>query len=272
MADEPDQGQGGPRNNLDRKVGPLTLRAWAVVAPVGIVLGLAARRALARSEPAAAPELADLGADPGAPAYPVGSGGGAGGPGSVSPSSPEPTAAPEPRTNLDWMRDAYAYLVAKGFDPLDSDTALRLYLDQLPMRQQHAALIRSALAGIGPAPEYVGPVIVAPDEAPPAPLTPRADTPPPSPPPGANVTPIAPDPSSVIVVGPGITNEDTRKVQFILKGNGHPEVQVTGNYDGATGVAIRDAQRFFGWPVTGQLTRFQTDAIFGMAVARQQQR
>lgn len=272
--DTPPAGEGGRKRSsaLDRKVGPLTVRAWLVVAPVGVGIGLLAARRL-RSDPGDPPR--STAGDPygqdagGAPLVPDVSGGITGGTGySDTPATPPPGPPPPITDNLEWLRRATNYLLARGFDPVDIDTALRLYIGSQPMTEQHAALVGLALAAIGPPPDYVDPVTISPGAVPappePTPAPPSSPAPPPS---SAPVVPATPTPG--FEVGPGTTgSERLRQVQFIFKASDHPAVNVTGSWDGATATAARAWQRFFGRTETNGLTSYEVDAILGMWAAR----
>lgn len=274
------KGDGDGKSPLDRKVGPLSLRAWLIVAPVGIGVGLLAARRLSRTP--AATQGGDEGSDrPVAVDVPGGIGGGY----PITPptpggtdgyTEPAPTGPPPPQgpplDNLEWMRRASNYLIGRGYNSLDIDTALRLYIGSEPMTERHAALVGMALAALGPPPDYVSPVQVStgavPSPGDPATPAPQEPTPPPPPAPPAPVAPAAP----AYEVGPGTTgSQRLRVIQFIFKASNHPNVQVTGNWDGETAAAARAYQRFFGRPETDGLSSYEVDAIQGMWAARQPQ-
>lgn len=271
---EPDDDTGGGID-LDRKVGPLTLRVWAFVAPVGLALGFLVSRSIRRANEGDAPDAEPVAAyaasnyvTPGR--VPVSGGSSAGATGDGIGDGLAPVAPPAVTDNLGWMQAAYRALVARGYDPLAVDVALRLFLEESGLTQRQMEIVGLAIAAVGPPPAPVRPAMLAPPEAPPAPAPARAaDVPPPAPPAAAVVPTPTPAPAAPDwVIGPGSTGEDVRKVQFLLKMNNHPEVNVTGQYDDVTGNAIRNFQRFFGFNVTGRLTAYERDALFGMAAAR----
>lgn len=150
--------------DFGKQIGPLPLGAWLAVVGTGLGIAYYTRGSSPGGdvEPEIPPE--EGGGVPG-----VGTG-----PGWIA--VPPPSAGPntqDPTTNEEWARLAINYLIAQGYDPILSDSALRKYIaaEQLSVREY--ALVRIALAKFGspPTPLPPGPDIPTPRITPPPPKT-----------------------------------------------------------------------------------------------------
>lgn len=162
--------------DLGKQIGPLPLGAWIVVVAGGLGIALYTRKA-----PTTPTVVTDTSTDPG-----VGTG-----PGWIA--VPPPTTAPTsadtaPTSNEEWSRQAINYLIAQGYDPATSDSAIRKYIENRTPTVQEFALIRVALRHFGsppiplPAPTEPAPSIPtlpAPGGTPVTPVPPPVTTPPP---------------------------------------------------------------------------------------------
>ncbi len=156
--------------DLGKQMGPLPLGAWLAVVGTGVGIAVFGKR---NSAPPAPPEIVeDTSGVPG-----VGTG-----PGwvAVPPPSYAP-AAPQITTNDEWALAATNYLIAQGYDPAQSDQAVRKYITLEKLGVQEYALIRIVLTKLGalPYPLPAGPDI--PVAVPAQPAVPTAPTPKPPP-------------------------------------------------------------------------------------------
>lgn len=140
--------------DFGKMVGPLPLGAW-----IGIVGGGLAFMAYSRSQTAEAPaEAFEEWEDTSIPeGVGVGGtvGGGAGGGSGGWTYTPPATDAPvsqEPDTNEAWARRAVNGLIALGYDPAVSDSAVRKYMEGAAMGASEYALITIALGKYGAPP------------------------------------------------------------------------------------------------------------------------
>lgn len=168
--------------DLKQQVGPLPLGAWIVVVGGGLGIALYTRRA-----PAAAPTIVE---DTGNPAG-VGTG-----PGwiAVPPPSTAPAGPANPTTNEEWGRLAINWLIAQGYDPAVSDSAIRKYLETQSLSNQEYSLLQAALRQFGSPPiplptPPAGPVIPGPVKQDPTPVQPPPVVQQPSPPPPVQAPP-----------------------------------------------------------------------------------
>jgi hypothetical protein len=170
-----------PMPNMGKMIGPLPLGAWLVVVAGGAGIALYTRR---QNTPAVVdPSLDNSGADPRV------------GDGSVSSwiqtQPPGTTTTPAITDNESWGTAAIRYLIAKGYDPATSDSAIRKYLDQgSAFSAQEFALVNIALGGIGPPPVPLpSPVFRPPTMPVPKPPAKPVPKPPPVPRPGPGPKP-----------------------------------------------------------------------------------
>lgn len=189
MADE-DNDRGGA-GVFGRRIGPLSVGAWALAGAGGLVLAvLINRRRSSSGNTGTTGEGADAAAADAAAGYlPLGSGftvpgGGAGATGPSGTSTSTPPTGTDPKgyeTNEAWKRAALAALIAKGYPAIVADDALARYLESQQLTSQQAALVNEALQLVGPAPVPM----------------PAAPAPPPDPSqPTSSPTPSAPAPAA----------------------------------------------------------------------------
>jgi hypothetical protein len=160
--------------DLGKQYGPLPLGAWVAVVGGGLGIALYTR---SRDKPAAT-IVEDGSGVPG-----VGTGGTSTW---ISNQPPEDVVAPKPTTNEEWARAAINYLIAQGYDPAMSDTAIRKYLESTQLSLSENALVKIALAKLGAPPV---PLPAPPDLPKPPDPTP---TPTPTPTPSPTPTPVPP--------------------------------------------------------------------------------
>lgn len=144
--------------NLGPDVGPFPVGVWAGLAGVGVLGGLAIRRAGWFDNPEPAPVL-DAGdsstvlqpgqrISPGAIILP-------GTPGTTTPS----TVDTKPTTNSKWATQVINLLISKGYTGSVADTAIRKYLQGSPLGPPEIAVVNEALASpLGPPPEGAPPI------------------------------------------------------------------------------------------------------------------
>lgn len=142
---------------LGPKVGPFPAGVWVGLVGVGVVAGVAVRRAgWFADDPA--PVIIDepTGVPASSPVRPTGS---IPLPGT---SMPSPTPAPvdtAPTDNNEWARQAVELLITKGVTPTVGDTAIRKYLGGMALGQAELAAINLALSSpLGPPPEGAPPI------------------------------------------------------------------------------------------------------------------
>ncbi len=126
--------------DLKQQIGPLPLGAWIVV--VGGGLGIAY---YTKNAKVSAPTIVE---DTGMPA---GVGEGVGWI-AVPPPSTAPPGPANPTTNEEWARLAINWLIAQGYPPGMSDSAIRNYLELQPLGNQEYALVQAALKQLGSPP------------------------------------------------------------------------------------------------------------------------
>lgn len=162
--------------DFGKQYGPLPLGAWVAVIAGGLGIALWSRQKGGSSGPVVVEDTSGQ----------AGVGAGAGGLW-VQSSAPPTEVAKVPQTNEEWSRVAINYLIAQGYDPAVSDTAIRKYLESTPLTLAENALVKIALAHLGSPPI---PLPVPPDLPTPPPTQqppPAQNQPPPPPPPPANV-------------------------------------------------------------------------------------
>lgn len=163
--------------DLAKQVGPLPLGAWIVV--VGGGLGLAYYGYRNQSGPAIV--VPDTSGDPG-----VGDGSTGGGWLPTNPPSNPGSVGPTViTTNEEWGVAAINWLIAQGYNPAVSDSAIRKYLagnDPKPSIQEYT-LQGLALARFGSPPQPLPPAVNNPPTSTPPPATPKPPPAAPKPPP-----------------------------------------------------------------------------------------
>ena len=171
--------------DLGKQVGPLPLGAWIAVVGGGLGLGFYTYRQQNKSTGSSTPTVVDnTSGQPG-----VGDGS-VGGWQSTTPTDQSgATQTTSFTTNEQWGTACITWLIAQGYNPVTSDSAIRKYLaggDPAPSTQEWS-LISLALAHYGPPPSPLPPSeSQPPDNTPPPPPTQGnggTTTPPPPPPP-----------------------------------------------------------------------------------------
>jgi hypothetical protein len=132
--------------DLSKQVGPLPLGAWLAVVAGG--LGIAWYTTRTGGPPQEARDTSGTpGVGVGAPApwTPIEGGGG----GQQQP--------PAPTTNEQWAQKAIGWLIAQGYPPNVSDSAVRKYITAAKLSVQEYTLIGLVLIAIGPPPQTLPP-------------------------------------------------------------------------------------------------------------------
>lgn len=132
--------------DLGKQVGPLPLGAWLAVVAGGLGIAWYTTRTGNRG-----PELVeDVGGVPGV---------GVGAPAPWTPITGTPAPTPEPiTTNEQWAVKAITWLLAQGYPPLQSDSAVRKYITGTKLSVQESTLIGVVLVALGPPPQPLPPV------------------------------------------------------------------------------------------------------------------
>lgn len=159
--------------DLGKQVGPLPLGGWIAVIAIGLGIAYLNRRGTGGSTPG--PEYVESG--DGTPGV------GMGGSGmvwqNVAPPQMGGSVAPEPVDNEGWGRKATNYLIAQGYDPAVSDSAVRKYLSTgEALSAQEYTLIKLVLGALGATPIPLPPPLLPPPTVIPTP--PPVTTPPPT--------------------------------------------------------------------------------------------
>lgn len=148
---------------MGKMVGPLPMGAWVVIVGGGLTFALYTRHAQVKGSIA--------GAQPADPTTSVDASGGVGvgGSGQWTDLTPPSSASTDAPTNNDqWEIAAVDYLIAKGYDPALSDSAIRKWFGGAKLSITEYALVREALTRLGeppsplPAPLYDVPGIPVP--------------------------------------------------------------------------------------------------------------
>lgn len=171
--------------DLGKQIGPLPMGAWVAAVAGGIGIMIYKKKNAAATATADATPGVDTSGTPG-----VGTGavGGYVDNSTPAPSTPDASAITD---NQSWGRQATNYLIAQGYDPAVSDSAVRKYLASSALSVSEYALIKVVLLKYGTPPEGlaqlppdapVTPVAAPPPLAPPV-SVPAAVTPAPAPPP-----------------------------------------------------------------------------------------
>lgn len=172
--------------DMGKQIGPLPTGAW--VAAVGAGVGIMVWHK--KNAAANASATADPGIDTsGVPGVGTGAVGGYVDNSTPTPTTPDTTAISD---NNSWGKQATNYLIAQGYDPAVSDSAVRKYLASASLSVTEYALIKVALLKFGTPPEALAQL------PPDAPVTPVAGPPPPVSVPG----PVAPPPPPPPVAAP----------------------------------------------------------------------
>lgn len=154
--------------DLGKQVGPLPLGAWIVV--VGGGLGIAYYTRRSGQEPVIVDDTSGV---PGV---------GTGAVGGWVPTSPTPQDPVQPAitTNEEWGRAAINWLLARGYPPNESDSAIRKYLAGTRTSIQEYTLIGLVLVALGSPPQPLPPTeddpVTPPITPPTTPQTPAART------------------------------------------------------------------------------------------------
>jgi hypothetical protein len=258
--------------SLTRKLGPLPVWVWGVLAGGAISAGRWAWDKNKNSGTAAVDPAADAGASPAVPASASGAGaaglggdygypnsGAWEGPPATAPTDGSTPAAGTPattpaETNAEWVRRAVAALIAAGTGPLVASEAIRKYLAGEPVTPAEQALISSALQSQGMPPEGAPPLTAA------APTNPGTvnTTPPPAPTPAPAPAP-APSPAPTVPAGrrqlwEGAEGEDVARLQRWLNKATAAGLTVDGKFGTKTKAAVAKLQQFMsGGSYSGQL-------------------
>ena len=154
--------------DLGKQLGPLPLGAWVAVVGGGLGIAWYTRRNPAAANPVITDDVS--GADG------VGQGGSWM---AVPPPTGAAPTAPPPSTNEEWARLAINWLIAQGYDPAMSDSAIRKYLEVQQLSSQEYALLQAELRHRGsppirlqppPPPPVIPPPLVKPPEYKPPPV------------------------------------------------------------------------------------------------------
>lgn len=158
--------------DMGKMAGPLPVGAWVAVVGGGLAFMLYTRRqsaASAATSPDSTTAVDNTSGDPGV---------GVGGSGmywqDVAPSA-DGTSGVAPSTITDndtWGTTATNFLIAQGYDPAVSDSAVRKYLNASRLSSQEYALIKIALAHLGAPPVPLPPPIFGPPKLPKPPAKP----------------------------------------------------------------------------------------------------
>lgn len=142
--------------DFGKMYGPLPLGAWAAVVAGGVGIMFYTRsQESAATDPTMQPE--DTSGTPG-----VGEGGSGMYWQDVAPPDTSGVAPGAPVDNDAWGVQAVNYLIAQGYDPAVSDSAIRKYLGAEKVSSQEYALIKVALAHLGSPPVPLPPPVFAP--------------------------------------------------------------------------------------------------------------
>jgi len=188
----PESGGGGPKMPaaLSKKYGSFSLGVWLLILTGGVVAGLLIRKVTAGFGQAPAADLpttvpTDQFTSEGVGGSTVPINGGPAGTGQNMPA--------DATTNDMWQSRALTFLIGRGFDSAEADTALRKYLYGDAVTAKEAAMVSVALTYMGAPPEAVEPMQISTSPVTPVPVpTPQ---PPPPPPTSAPVTPAAAQPA-----------------------------------------------------------------------------
>lgn len=130
--------------DLSKQVGPLPLGAWIAVVAVGGGIAWYSRR-----QSDNAPTIVeDTSGTPGV---------GVGGSGAWTEVGPSTTTGnTAPTTNEAWATKMVQWMIAMGYDPVKSQTAVTKYLNAGKLDAQEYTLVTLAMAVVGPPPQQLG--------------------------------------------------------------------------------------------------------------------
>lgn len=130
--------------DLGKQIGPLPLGAWLAVVAGG--LGIAWYTTRTGNNPT---PVEDVSGTPGV---------GVGAPAPWTPITGTPQEEqPAPTTNEQWAQKAITWLIAQGYPPVQSDSAVRKYITGARLSVQESTLIGLVLIAIGPPPQTLPP-------------------------------------------------------------------------------------------------------------------
>lgn len=144
--------------DLSKQVGPLPLGGWVIAVAGGVGLFMLSRRGSSADQGLTGDEVLEgyryTGGDPGV------------GLGSSAFSDYPAPAADLPQNvitdNDEWGRKAVVYLIGKGYNPIEVDYAVRLYLANEPLDPRYGTMINDAIRELGPTPYGLPPSSQAP--------------------------------------------------------------------------------------------------------------
>lgn len=143
--------------DLGKQIGPLPLGAWLAVVAGGLGIAWYTTRTGNQTPIAVEDGSGVPGVGVGAPApwTPIGG------------TPQDGTGQPQPiTTNEQWAQRAIQWLIANGYPPVQSDSAVRKYVTGTKMSVQETTLIGIVLVAIGPVPQTLPPVQEDPDPEP----------------------------------------------------------------------------------------------------------
>jgi hypothetical protein len=157
--------------NMSKMIGPLPLGAWLLVGAGGIGIALYTRNQNANATDTTALDGSGDAPDSAPSQY-------------IQTQPPDGTGdvGGPPTDNDAWGTQAINYLIASGYDPAISDSAIRKYLASEALGAQEYTLVIVALRHLGATPELLPPPYFGPPTLPKPKPTP-APTPKPKPPP-----------------------------------------------------------------------------------------
>lgn len=232
--------------DFGKQLGPLPLGAWLAVVAGG--LGIAWYTTRTGRDPI---PVEDIGGTPGV---------GVGAPAPWTPITGTPDGGQAPiTTNDQWANKAISWLIANGYPPVQSDSAVRKYITGTRMSVQETTLIGIVLVAIGPPPSPLPPVEEDPPSEPP-PNNPPPNNPPPNNPPPPPPTPSLP-PVGFTVSVPIEYNlyqwvEDLhRQYPGLLSGDTSRDfIHLFGRFKGDVSALNPFARQYMRWDGTGTKT------------------
>lgn len=136
-----------PLAAVTSKAGHLPPVAWVGVVGAGLALGLILRKRTSSSTTpvavASGPTVAGV-----VPVDTVG----------LAQSAANAVTQGAPTTNLEWQNQAITRMVAAGQDPAVTQSAITKFLGGLELTPQEAAIVKMAIAALGPPPEGAPPI------------------------------------------------------------------------------------------------------------------
>lgn len=202
---------------LQRQVGPFPLVVWGGLIGGGVGLGLILRYRMKRNPSSAGkdntlPLISDADGNPTGVTASTAGVQTRGGTVVVAQPATNPGSSPV-TSNMEWARNAIAYLISIGTDPAVAQAAITRFIDGSGLTAVELGLVSKAIGATGPPPEYVAPPTVVPAKVPDAPPGLQA---PPSLPAVESITPpgalISPD-------GNLVFHSDGVRVKWVQNGN-----------------------------------------------------